>query len=212
MRYLLLAATLVLGLAQIRSDEGHEHAPAGADPLAEAQIGDLGRVSVSVPGERALSVKVERAGSVREQRFELDALPAGARVRAATLGAWQNGVAVGLAIEEGSSTTYRYLISDKAPARPLALTSAELVDRNEGWCMSKPLFASTGSPYRIVEVHCPGGDALEMTFRRGWPSLHAAEPELDEKVFFDNCPGAAEHPLGEGRAELYEVAITHSGR
>lgn len=212
MRYLILAATLALGIAEIRSHAGAEDAPASMDLLAEAQVGDLGTVSVSAPGERALSVRVEHAGSVREQRFELDALPAGARVRAATLGAWQNGVAVGLAIEEGSSTSYRYLISDKAPARPLALKSSELVDRNEGWCMSQPLFVSSGAPYRIVEVHCPGSDALEITFRRGWPSLNAAEPQLDERVLFDSCPGASSHPLGEGRAELYEVAIAGNAR
>ena len=83
---------------------------------------------------------------------------------------------------------------------------------HSGWFLSPPLFTSSGAPYRIVDVHCPGTDALEITFRRGWPNVSKEDIELDEKVFFDTCPGDFGAALAPGRAALVEVTATHNVR
>jgi hypothetical protein len=55
-------------------------------------------------------------------------------------------------------------------------------------------------------VHNPGGDSLEITFRRGSvPLARSKDVQLDELVFVDTCPGSPE-VLQPGRAELLRVA------
>jgi hypothetical protein len=197
----VFAALLVFGLAQAGASRERS-----IDPLDVCVIPKLGRISVSSVGGSRFSVAIEADGKSREQAFELDSLPANAKVIAAKISCGrflETGVVIALAIDEGSSTAYYYLASSKMPARDTALKSRELVDVTRSWWLSKPVFTSTGDPYRLVETRVQG-DAIEITFRRGWPKLTTPDGQVDEKVYFDNC-GVGE-TLQPGRAVLFEDA------
>lgn len=200
MKSLIVAA---LFLSFVRSGANPERA---IDPLDVCCIPKLGRVSVSTEGGARFTVAVESNGQSREQAFELDALPASANVTAAKIASGRfvgTGVVIALAIEQGPSTAYYYLASLKMPVGETPLKTSELNDVTQSWWISKPIFTSTGKPYRIVDTHVDG-DSIEITFRRGWPNLTKPDGQVDEKVYYDNC-GVGE-TLQPGRAVLFEDA------
>jgi hypothetical protein len=203
----VIAAALLLGLGQVGS-----HRVAASTPLDECWLPGLGHVSVTAEGGARFAVSVESDGKSREQAFELDSLPASATVTAAKISTGRfvgTGGVIALAIGQGSSTAYYYLASSKLPARETPLKSSELNDVTQSWWISKPIFKSTGRPYRIVDTHVEG-DSIEITFRRGWPNLTMPDGQVDEKVYFDNC-GVGE-TLQPGRAVLFEDAMFRASR
>lgn len=188
----LLGLPVILGLLQSAPQSSPQPVPLDIEWLPSR-----GKVSASASGRR-LDLSIGEVGSSQLLSFNLDALPAGARVLAARVGPWMGsaGIVVAIAVEAGASTEYRIFLS-----RTLAA--------DDGF-LSEPLFTSAGEPYRIVDAHNPGGgDALEITFRRGWPDLAGREPKVDEKVFFDPCGG---YWPQMGRAGLYEVAEVRRAR
>ena len=192
---ILIASPVLLGLLGLL-----QAAPQSSPqpvPLDIEWLPSRGKVSASASGRR-LDLSIGEVGSNKLLSFNLDALPAGARVLAARVGPWMGsaGIVVAIAVETGASTEYRIFLS-----RTLAA--------DDGF-LSEPLFTSTGEPYRIVDAHNPGGgDALEITFRRGWPDLQGPETKVDEKVFFDPCGG---YWPQMGRTGLYEVAEVRRAR
>jgi hypothetical protein len=195
---------LALLFALVPSDPPRAEGPV---PLETTWLPGLGRASVSAEGRR-LELAIGEGASARAFSLPLDDLPADARIRSAKAGPWMGeaGLAVVLAVESGPSTEYRFLLSGQVEGASARPSSESLRTGAQGWFLAKPLFASTGEAYRIVDVHNPhGGDALEITFRRGWPDLRSPEPRLDEKVFFDSCGGYWPEPLMAGRAELRDV-------
>ncbi len=204
-----IAVALFLGLVQSTPHSTEDPAPLDLDWLP-----GLGQVSVSAEGHR-LRVSVQADASQSVQEFDLDELPSTARINAVKAGPWYGlaGIALVLAIEDGESTEYRLLLSREGRFDGDTLRSASLSTGTLGWFLSQPLFSSQGEPYRIVDVHNPGdGDALEITFRRGWPDLHSRDPRVDEKIFFDSCGGYWPEPLQPGRAVLYEVRAVRNAR
>jgi hypothetical protein len=157
-------------------------------------------VSVGVLSERTLRFSTERGGASAHHDLELDALPEGARLLAVQLGAFvDKGLAALLAIESGTDVQYRYLFTPGDPLRGElvagdAFAAMGAVPENP-WSLSEPLFTSSGEPYRLVEIHNPGGDSLEMTFRRG--SMQGIRDRsvalgVDERIIHDVCPTAGE--------------------
>jgi hypothetical protein len=190
MRSLLLLALLAL-------PQNTAPAPAPAStagtPLAHEWIPVLGDVRIDALGPLQLRITV--AGE-KPRSFDLDleGLKPGARVREAhaTHFVDANGIALAIAIEQGAATSYHYLLSF-----PMAEGSGRIPlapdGRAGGWYFSPALFTSTDTPYRIAEIHCPGGDGFEIAFRRGWPSgvgSAVSKLQVDEKLYFNTCMGA----------------------
>jgi hypothetical protein len=57
--------------------------------------------------------------------------------------------------------------------------------------LTDPIFTSTGEPYRIAEVHCPGADNIEITFRRPFDQFRN-KGLLDEKIYVLPCGGTSD--------------------
>ena len=171
----------------------------GAAPLDATVTRDGLVVTVSVGSPRSLRFSAQRDTGPQTLDLDLAPLPDDARVIAAQLGAFgDHGLAAALAIETGSGTEYRWLYTtgDPLQGRLLAPGPGELAAKKSAndWTLSGALFSSTGAPYRLVDVHNPGGDSLELTFRRG--ELHnVRQPSrglgLDERVLHDVCPMGA---------------------
>jgi hypothetical protein len=197
----VIAAMLLVGLSQ-----GGSHRVSASTPLDVGWLPGLGLVTVSTEGGGRFAVALESEGKSRKQVFELDSLPAGANVTTAKISSGRfvgTGVVITLAIEQGPSTAYYYLASSNTPTGDRPLKSSELNDVTRSWWISKPIFTSTGKPYRILDTHV-NGDSIEITFRRGLPNLIKPDGQVDEKVYFDNC-GVGE-TLQPGRAVLFEDA------
>jgi hypothetical protein len=187
-----------------------QDAPATAPALAirdSAWSPALGRIEVALIGPRSVSLSVEGPAGSSHRDLHLSGLPDGARLQAVRCSAFMDsGVMLALVTAEGESYSYRYagtrrLASDATTERtersPTQITS---------WGLSDPIFTEGGAPYRIVDVHNPGSDSLEITFRRGAPGLSdRGTPELDELIFVDTCPG---FPVGlqAGRSGLLRAS------
>ncbi len=167
----------------------------------------LGRIEVSQTGPRSLSLSVAEPAGNPPRTLELDGLPAGARVRELRVAAFmESGVVLALVVEEGGGHTYRFAATRELTAD----RTTELVQLRpeglSGWGISEPIFSDPGAPYRIVDVHNPGSDSLEITFRRGPARLTRERgSELDELIFVDSCP-IFPVPLMPGRSELLRVS------
>ena len=201
----LYAALCVLAVPQ--ADPTWVQATPLREPLHRVWLEPLGKVSVYGEGRR-LEIAFEGPSLANEQTFELDELPITARIRAARAGGWMTtGIAVVLAIEDGETTSYHYLLSRELPLRSEPFRSADL-DGSHGWFfLSKAIFTSTGEPYRIVDVNGNQGqgDPLEITFRRGWVKPHDSKSRVDEKILFDSCGGYSPDPFHRGLAILCEM-------
>ncbi|HEX5012105.1 MAG TPA: hypothetical protein VFY71_17090 [Planctomycetota bacterium] len=168
----------------------------GLGPLDATVTHDGQVVTVSVGAPRTLRISAQREAGLQTFDLDLAALPEDARVVAAQLGAFgDHGLAAALAIETAAGTEYRWLYTFGDPLQgrllapgPDARPSPETID---DWTLSGPLFTSTGTPYRLVDIHNPGGDSLELTFRRGelqGVRSSSGEYALDERVVHDVCP------------------------
>ena len=171
----------------------------------------LGRVEVQRIGGHQLLIEI--AGRTGPTRRELDlaTLPEGHRViEVRGSGYMDSGLVLALTIEEGNQRSYRFAVTrDLAPALNTETVGSTITGLTSWW-LSQPIFSDAGAPYRIVEVHNPGGDSLEITFRRGFVQLdRSRDPQMDELVFVDTCPSAIQ-VLQPGRAEL--LRVTQSAR
>lgn len=157
--------------------------------------------SARVSGARTLEVA---RGAVRSELTLADLSPEARIVAVEIVPYMESGVALGLSIALGDGFEYRYLLQregDVGGERRVAGRPAKITD----WLLSAPLFADLGAVYRIVDVHSPGGDTLELTFRRGVPET----PErLDEVVVVDVCPGW----FGEGGLAPFVQRMRATGR
>lgn len=120
----------------------------------------------------------------------LDTLPQGARlhtVDAAPL--LESGTVVAVVVQFEDGYEYRYLCRREAGAWG-ARTVTDDWQASGGWWLTQPLFRERGEAHCFVEVHSPGGDAFEITFRRGWPSVRGEEVRLDEVIVTDECASA----------------------
>lgn len=191
-------ATVPACLALIALHSGAQPALRVADvsrPLDATVTRNGEVVSVSVTAPRTLRFSTQREAGPQSLDLDLTALPENAHVVAAQLGAFaDHGLAAALAIETGSGTEYRWLytLGDPLQGQLLAPGPGTRPAPN-AWALSGPLFTSTGAPYRLVDIHNPGGDSLELTFRRGeLKGVRQPQPAsgfaLDERVVHDVCP------------------------
>jgi hypothetical protein len=126
----------------------------------------------------------------RRHELALADLPPGTRLHAVAAAPFlETGLVVALALELEQGFEYRFLMQregDGGGARAVLGTPREFSD----WELSGALHADVGAAYRIVEVHNPGGDTLELTLRRGVPHVQRdGAVGLDEILIVDECPG-----------------------
>ncbi len=186
-----LLALALLPLLQNPAPAPRAGAPADPAALARTWIPALGEVRVDALGGTRLRVAI-LGEDPRTVELELEGFAAGARIRAAAAGDFLGtDVALALALEQGDTLTYHFLVHRPIEASPELVRVSSGATRDH-WYLSPALFESTGDPYRIVDLHCPGGDALEITYRRGFPRISGLPRpiEVDEKLYFDACPGA----------------------
>jgi hypothetical protein len=137
--------------------------------LDQRFLPDFGVVTISAEGSR-LDVRMEKDGSKAEQGFEI---PEG-RIVEARCGPWLGEqMVIALAVQQGETTSYPYVLSALGKTREWTQDASLLphfVDPERHWFLTNPLFTSTGTPFRIVSVndHNHGSDSFEITFRRGW--------------------------------------------
>jgi hypothetical protein len=173
--------------------------PSAATRPVDATVTRDGHVvSVTIESPRGLRFHAQReSGEVRHD-LDLSSLPPESRVVSAQLGAFgEHGLAVALAIASDAGTEYRWLFTPGDPLAGELLAPGHLAntgpERSSGWTLSGPLFTSSGEPYRLVDIHNPGGDSLELTFRRGelqGVREGAGSLSLDERIVHDTCPPA----------------------
>ena len=120
----------------------------------------------------------------------------------------REGLVVAFSIADGDSTSYHLLLSPKASTSADAIRIADLSRKEFAWTLTRAAFVSSGEPYRIVEANDPGGDGLEITFRRGWPKLLTSEPRVDEKILYSDCGLAYLGPLPTNWRETGESPWT----
>jgi hypothetical protein len=169
-------------------------APGSESPAVRARVLD------------ARTLQLEQDG--RQSVLTLTELPEGARLQAAEAERLlESGTVVALVVQVGPGFEYRYLCRREAGGWGARQVAGE-PQASDGWWLSAPLFAEPGDAYRIVEVHSSGSDAFELTFRRGWPSVHGDEVRLDEVIVADPCPG---RPPGGGLPSWVHV-IRAEGR
>jgi hypothetical protein len=190
---------LVAGAALIAWTLQDPVPPSTATRPVDATVTRDGQVvSVTVEQPRALRFHAQRETGLVTHDLDLSSLPPDSSVVSAQLGAFsEHGLAVALAIATDAGTEYRWLFTLGDPlagellARgPIAKPGPETMN---GWTLSGPLFTSSGAPYRLVDIHNPGGDSLELTFRRG--ELQGVREgggslSLDERIVHDTCPMA----------------------
>lgn len=179
-----MRSAILVGLALVGGCFGKEW---GAGRLLDAAAGGL---SVSARGDRDLAVRV----GDRVVRPPLGRLPDGARVVAARIAPYRGGVALGLVVRSGGEHTY-HLLHDGTDGR--------------SWILSDPIFRDGGEPFRVVDVHNPGGDTLQLTFHRG--HLRIGGSGLEAKVYTDTCPLFTSVGV-KGRTELVDLDIARPGR
>lgn len=159
------------------------------------------QVSAAQAGARVLDARrleVVRSDPNGESRSELTLadLPADARLHEVVAAPYmESGLVVGIVLAVEGGFEYRFLCQregDAGGARDVFGTARELSQ----WWLSLPLFQGGGPAYRIVDVHHPGGDSIELTFRRGAIRVQGDHVELDEVVVVDTCPSGLSAQLG----------------
>lgn len=208
---MLFIPALVLAVSQSQGVPTSVHPPALLD---SRWIDGIGTVELSTPGGPQLTVKISNAtGSTSTRVLDLDLANPGASVVEARSSSFiaKEGMAIGLAIQIGETTSYHSLLIHRladvpgnarvnVPGRP---------DAPIHWWLTKPIFTSTGDRYRIVDVHNPESDSVEITFRRGYVDTRRGDPRLDEKIYVNTCPGA-DDPFIAG--SLLDISATRASR
>ncbi|HVS19951.1 MAG TPA: hypothetical protein VMT18_15205 [Planctomycetota bacterium] len=124
----------------------------------------------------------------RRSTLTLAELPEDARLHAAEAAPLlESGTVAALVLQVADGFEYRYLARRETGGWDTT-TVAGRPEESEGWWLSAPLFAAGGHAYRILDVHNPGGDSLELTFRRGAVDARRAEVRMDEVLVVDDCP------------------------
>ena len=164
-------------------------AMAGPRPLDSTIMSDDEVVLISQVGDRTLRFTVRREGRLHNRNLFVPRLPAEARIREVRASSFRDGLVLGLAVQSGETTSYYYMctMGDVMACEVAPHDRPRLYD---SWVLSVPLFSSTGQPYRIVDVWNPGGDSVELTFRRGMLGgvQVGGPPVVDERIFHDKCP------------------------
>lgn len=133
---------------------------------------------------RTLEVVQGTARSV----MTLAELPAGARLHALEAAPlMESGTVVAVVVEVEGGFEYRYLCRRQAGEWGPRSVGGDL-QASDGWWLTSALFREAGEPYRIVDAHSPGGDSIELTFRRGSVDVRGTEVRLDEVLVVDDCP------------------------
>jgi hypothetical protein len=158
-------------------------------------IHGIGTVALATTGGNRLTIEIrDEAGSTSTRTLELDLLDPTARVVEAHSAAFlaNEGLLVGLAAQSGPTTSYHALLIRRIADQPSdARTNAPVAEEGKGrWLLTKPIFTSSGTPYRIIDVYNSGGDGVEITFRRGCaePLGRDGRPRVDEKIYVNACP------------------------
>lgn len=191
----LAAIALSLPLSQIGTP-----APPSKELLDARWIPSMGVVEVSTVEGRRLEVVARKFGGPEAiEQPQLDWPLPGSRILAARSSQFlgEQGLAIGLAVLHQGVVSYHYLLHrDLLPGS----------DSDAKWQVSDAIFTSTGDPYRISDVHCAGGDQIEITFRRGFLRAGRDGKPLDEKIFVNDCPGT--DPFTGGK--LFETSIANA--
>jgi hypothetical protein len=189
---------------------------AAPEPLDSRWIQGIGTVVLSAPREKSLTIEIrDEAGATSTRRLDLDLLDPKAIVVEAHSASFiaKEGLLVALAVQTGDTTSYHSLLIGRLADQPAdARTNApEPQEGRRDWSLTKPIFTSTGERYRILDVHNPGGDGIEMTFRRGYAKAlgRDGKPQIDEKVYVNVCAGG-EDPTVFGA--LLDVSATRQAR
>jgi hypothetical protein len=173
----------LLFLALLQTPSPKSSAPTILD---QRYLPGLGHVTLSGGGHR-LRLEIGDGTSARSQEFEIDDLPENAKILSAAVGSFvREGMVAALAIGEGETTSYHLLLSAHTTTSAETIRSAGFSAAAPEWSLTRAVFVSSGEPYRIAEIHDPGGDALEITFRRGWPQLDQAGGLVDEKILYSS--------------------------
>ena len=202
-----LKCVSVVGLGLCAWIQGPGGSVATEAPDAMCWSESLGRVEVQRVGERKLRLQIDGPGGTTRRELDLATLLDGQRViEVRASGYMDSGLVIAMTIEEGDQRSYRFALTrELAPGVSFETVGSSMAGLTSWW-LSQPIFSDRGAPYRIVDVHNPGSDSLEITFRRGSVRLdRARDTQLDELVFVDNCPSALQ-VLQPGRAELLRVA------
>ncbi len=204
-------------LALIASFTQSASTPAAAlEPIDSRWIQGIGTVELSTTGGPRLTVKIrDAAGSTTVRNLVLDLLDPKSVVVEAHAASFlaKEGLVIGLAALAGETTSYHSLLIHRLADEPADART----NRRDGpgdrahWWLTTPIFTSTGERYRIVDVHNPGGDSIEITFRRGYadPRDRNGNPHVDEKIYVNVCPGG-EDPKAAG--SLLDVSATRISR
>jgi hypothetical protein len=171
-------------------------------------------VSVSRADDRALTLRVVRDGREHTNTLVLDMLRDGTRIEAVRLGPYLDGLAMGLHLVKDGVHDYRYLVT-ASDILSTGIASELFTDpvatgkdpwQPRPWTLSPSLFTTSDAPYRIVDISRPGGDELELTFRRaGLVGVRDRNGQLtiDERIFRDVCAGAP--MVAKGKSTLVKV-------
>jgi hypothetical protein len=149
-------------------------------------------VSLFDPADWGLRVMVTERGADGRERpdgpLTLD-LPEGSRIVQARVAEWADGrPLLGLVVERPGKAGHSYHYAYRSPA-PSHEPSTPRPAATQ-WLTSAPIFTSEGEAWRIVDVRCPGGDSLELTFRRGTvPTDAKSAPSFEERVYANGGPG-----------------------
>jgi hypothetical protein len=202
-------------LALISSFTQSAPTPAAAlEPLDARWIQGIGTVELSTTGGPRLTVKIrDAAGATTVRNVELDVLDPKSVVveaRAASFIA-KEGLVIGLAAQTGETTSYHSLLIHRLADEPADART----NRRDGpagrahWWLTTPIFTSTEARYRIVDVHNPGSDSIELTFRRGYVDTRRGEPRMDEKIYVNDCPGGEDPKIA---GSLLDISATRLPR
>lgn len=164
--------------------------------------------SARVIDARTLEVVRRDASGERRSELTLADLPADARLHAVEAATYMDtGLVVALAIEVDEVFEYRFLLQREGDAGGARAIVGSPVERSD-WGLSGALFTDAGAPYRIVDVHNPAGDSLELTLRRGvaWVQRDSSV-SLDEVLIVDGCPS-----FGSAAGSDWVKRIQVSGR
>jgi hypothetical protein len=164
-------------------------------PLDARWIDGIGSVEIASSARGHLSIRTaDSAGVAHARDVELREVGPEADIVAAQASSFmKEGVIVAVTATAGGTTTYHELhigrLAD-APDHAVANDPSRPANRF-GWVFTTPIFSSTGERYRVLDLHNPGGDTIEITYRRGLvvdPNTY--KPQLDEKIYFNVCPGS----------------------
>ena len=227
-----LALVSLVGMSLCTLIQVPPNARAAEAPADVCWSPGLGRIELRGTSERKLRLEIDGPTGKSQRELELASLPEGQRViEAKVSGFTQSGLVLALTIEEGNQRSYRFALTRELAPGPVAETASSKPAGVTSWWLSQPIFSDAGAPYRIIDVHNPGGDTLEITFRRGFVQLEGSKvlsntvsttnypldrvpggmppsvAPLDELVFIDSCPLPGE-VLQPGRAELWRVVAS----